>query len=195
MKVDSKSSSLEGFAEIASLKTRELGFAIPPDEQPQGSDGLPPDGVISFHWESGERQPTGPDHVQSTKNCTPETDPSRSDSLQIVETDFAELNNGTLVDLVQDSGNPSHTLLAVWKDGKLRYLDRFEHGSSRVPTKVPTDETKATSGVTQALNAPRSAAPTFPTIASRMRARWQVVRPHSDNPCRLNRSTQHLLGH
>jgi len=46
---------------------------------------------------------------------------------EIVETDFAELRDGTLVEVVQDSENPRHTLLAVWKDGDLRYVDKLEH--------------------------------------------------------------------
>lgn len=45
---------------------------------------------------------------------------------EIVETAFAELKDGTLVELIQDSENPDRTLLAVWKDGQVRYPDRLE---------------------------------------------------------------------
>jgi hypothetical protein len=47
-------------------------------------------------------------------------------SLEIVETAFAELKDGTLVELMQDPENPDRTLLAVWKDGEVHYLDRLE---------------------------------------------------------------------
>jgi hypothetical protein len=55
----------------------------------------------------------------------PGSDPSACQ--EIVETDFAELRDGTLIEVVQDSENPRHTLLAVWKDGDLRYVDKLEH--------------------------------------------------------------------
>jgi hypothetical protein len=122
----SMSPSLGAFAEMNSPNTGESDFAISPDQQPRGSDGLPPEGVTSFHWSSEEPQLKGPDHVPSTNNSARELGSICSASKQIVETNFAELNNGTLVDLVQDSGNPSRTLLAVWKDGHIRYLDQLE---------------------------------------------------------------------
>jgi hypothetical protein len=67
------------------------------------------------------------DEVRATENCAAESESAASSPDQIVETDFAELNDGTLVDLVQDSENPRCTLLAVWKDGDLRYLDQLKH--------------------------------------------------------------------
>jgi hypothetical protein len=63
----------------------------------------------------------------SVENCALEAESACSVTSQIVETDFAELSDGALVDLVQDSENPRRTLFAVWKDGELSYLDRLEH--------------------------------------------------------------------
>src|SRR4029077_20146772 len=64
--------------------------------------------------------------IKAPENCAAEPEPAAAASDQIVETDFAELNDGTLVDLVQDSENSRRTLLAVWKDGEVRYLDELK---------------------------------------------------------------------
>jgi hypothetical protein len=74
------------------------------------------------------------DGVRATENCAAESESAASAPDEIVETDFAELNGGTLVDLVQDTENPCRTLLAVWKDGEIRYLDQLKHdGQVLVP--------------------------------------------------------------
>jgi hypothetical protein len=44
----------------------------------------------------------------------------------VTETDFVELKDGTLVELVEDPKNPGRKCLAVWKDGEIRFLDRLE---------------------------------------------------------------------
>ncbi len=48
--------------------------------------------------------------------------------LPSVEIDFADLKDGSLVDLVEDPENPMRTLLAVWKDGDISYHEKLEHG-------------------------------------------------------------------
>ncbi len=40
---------------------------------------------------------------------------------QIVETDFAELQDGSLVEMIEDPALPSRTTFAVYKDGKVQY--------------------------------------------------------------------------
>jgi hypothetical protein len=50
-------------------------------------------------------------------------------SCQQIETDFAELKDGTLVEIVEDSENPYRTLLAVWKGSDVRYLTQLEDGA------------------------------------------------------------------
>jgi len=50
------------------------------------------------------------------------------------EIDFAELEDGSLVELIEDPANPSRTLLAVYRDGDVRYVDKLEyHGHVLVP--------------------------------------------------------------
>lgn len=49
---------------------------------------------------------------------------SRDDS--VTEIDFAELRDGTLVELVEDPKDAGQACLAVWKDGEVRFVDRLE---------------------------------------------------------------------
>src|ERR1700733_2164128 len=44
----------------------------------------------------------------------------------VIETDFAELPDGTLLDTVEDPNNPVRTLLAVYRDQRVHYVDQFE---------------------------------------------------------------------
>ena len=44
----------------------------------------------------------------------------------VIETDFAELPDGTLLDTIEDPSNPARTLLAVYRDKAVRYADQFE---------------------------------------------------------------------
>jgi hypothetical protein len=62
---------------------------------------------------------------------TSEPDPAsdRSTRQQILETDFAELKDGTLLEVVQDPENSARTLLAVWKGGEVRYVEELEDGA------------------------------------------------------------------
>jgi hypothetical protein len=69
------------------------------------------------------------------------SDSSRPTSQQILETDFAELKDGTLVEVVQDPENRARTLLAVWKDGDVHYVDKLEDdGHVLVPFRRKTNE-------------------------------------------------------
>lgn len=47
---------------------------------------------------------------------------------QTVVTDFAELGDGTLIDLVEDPADMHQTMLAVWKHGSVEYLDELNDG-------------------------------------------------------------------
>jgi len=44
----------------------------------------------------------------------------------VIETDFAELPDGTLLDTVRDPSNPARTLLAVYRDQNVHSADPFE---------------------------------------------------------------------
>jgi hypothetical protein len=43
-----------------------------------------------------------------------------------IETDFAELKDGTIVELVEDPANPGRKCFAVWNGGEIRFLNRVE---------------------------------------------------------------------
>jgi hypothetical protein len=47
-------------------------------------------------------------------------------SKPVVETDFAELPDGTLLDTIEDPNNSAKTLLAVYRDKSVHYTDRIE---------------------------------------------------------------------
>lgn len=53
------------------------------------------------------------------------------------ETDFAKLQDGSLVELVEDPNNPAQILLGVWKEGNFEYTDRLEYGGEIL---VPVDK-------------------------------------------------------
>lgn len=55
---------------------------------------------------------------------TRETDPT----IPVVETDFAELPDGTLVEMIEDPTNPSRSLLAVYKNGAVECVERYRDG-------------------------------------------------------------------
>src|SRR5271156_1655164 len=44
----------------------------------------------------------------------------------VIETDFVELPDGTLLDTIEDPNNPARTLLAVYRNQSVRYADQFE---------------------------------------------------------------------
>jgi hypothetical protein len=86
---------------------------------------------IELAVESENDRPPGAEGLASPRDGLGDSakrDLTSSAQQEIVETDFAELDDGTLVELVEDPTNPRRTLLAVWTEGRVRYLDKFEHG-------------------------------------------------------------------
>lgn len=67
--------------------------------------------------------------------------------------EFSELEDGSLVDLVESADNPKKTLFAAWKDGKTTYQSRLEHGRE-VLIPLPRD-----GAVFQHVRLPRSTEP------------------------------------
>ncbi|MFY9529758.1 MAG: hypothetical protein WAR24_12685, partial [Candidatus Acidiferrales bacterium] len=111
--------------------------------EPNGS-GIGVPGIADLH-------PAEPNHVRCSGNgsfdsakrpnepgAAPGPGSTGSAAGEITEVDFAELEDGTLVELVEDPTNPSRTLLAVWEDGTMRYLDRWEH-NGRVFVPLPRE--------------------------------------------------------
>jgi hypothetical protein len=47
-------------------------------------------------------------------------------SKPVVETDFVELPDGTLLDTIEDPKNPARTQLAIYRDNSVYYADEFE---------------------------------------------------------------------
>jgi hypothetical protein len=59
---------------------------------------------------------------------------NKSGDNSLTEIDFAELKDGTLVELVEDSRNPGQTCFAVWKDSEVQFADRLDQdGQALVP--------------------------------------------------------------
>lgn len=58
----------------------------------------------------------------------------------IVETQFAELADGTLVELVEDPADANRTLLAVCKGATVEYLDQFKDGDRILKPSPRTNE-------------------------------------------------------
>ena len=127
METHSNSPNHEDFAGVPSSKSGETELPVPPNRRPRDTKPSPSDSFGLHSPELVPLQSTGPDHVRSAETSASESASVGSVHKQIVETDFAELKDGTLIDLVRDSENPRGTLLAVWKDGDLRYLSQLEH--------------------------------------------------------------------
>jgi hypothetical protein len=68
-----------------------------------------------------------PDSNRSATSAGPEapTTPESRD-VPITETDFAELSDGTLLELVQDPTDPGQRSFAVWRNGEICFLNRLE---------------------------------------------------------------------
>jgi hypothetical protein len=69
-----------------------------------------------------------PSDPWARESCVAESLEKRGASVpsEVIEIDFAELKDGTLVELIEDSGDPNRTLLAVWNGGEVRFVDRLE---------------------------------------------------------------------
>ena len=61
---------------------------------------------------------------------------SNDPSAPFVEIDFAELSDGTLVEMIQSPADPTKSLLAVYKDGNVQYAEQWRDGN-RVLVPIP----------------------------------------------------------
>jgi len=68
----------------------------------------------------------------------PEVTPSGS-ALPEYETDFAELEDGTLIEMIEDPSNPANSLFAVYKNGTVQYAVTVER-ADRVLVPVPRQQ-------------------------------------------------------
>ncbi len=111
--------------------TSSKKLALSPNPEVRVSEGRPTSGLkISAPKATESRLTPLPENGtpdRSSKASEAPSTPSTASSLnEVTEIDFAELKDGTLVELVEDSANPGRTLLAVWKDGKDQFVDRLE---------------------------------------------------------------------
>jgi hypothetical protein len=58
----------------------------------------------------------------------------------VVEIDFAELTDGSLVEMIEDPANPAKSLLAVYNNGAVRYTDELHDGNRVLVPLSRTDE-------------------------------------------------------
>src|SRR5260370_30976217 len=98
----------------ASLRDAATGDASAPEEtnSSESSIALPAESAGLGHC-------TDPKHAFDAPA-------NESEDNSVTEIDFAELKDGTLVELVEDSQNPGRTCFAVWEDVEVRFVDRLE---------------------------------------------------------------------
>lgn len=82
------------------------------------------------HNEPDNALATGVTSVRANYPTEPRATEKRSSSTreeEVVEIDFLNLNDGRLLELVEHPENPSRTLLALFSEGTVQYLEKFEH--------------------------------------------------------------------
>ena len=67
-----------------------------------------------------------------------------SERKDVLQTDFLNLPDRRLVELIEDPINPRRTLLAVWANGGVQYVDEFEHDGQLF---VPLQRNEVLNGV------------------------------------------------
>src|SRR5579863_2811374 len=60
-------------------------------------------------------------------------------TIPVVETDFAELRGGVLVEMIEDPANPTRSLLAVYKNGIVECVEKFRDGDRVLVPLTRTD--------------------------------------------------------
>jgi hypothetical protein len=83
-------------------------------------------------------------------------------SLPIIETDFAELEDGSLVEMIEDPEKSSRTLLAIFKAGEVRYAQRHK-SAGQVLVPIPRERE-----IVRHVRLPRGARP-YESVASLLR--------------------------
>lgn len=73
-------------------------------------------------------------HPRRATSVAGNTQTANQPELPIRETHFAELEDGSLVELIEDPHDSEHTIFAVCKDARVQYTDRIEQrGRTLVP--------------------------------------------------------------
>lgn len=105
--------------EITQLKPREPTISLTPNIQPRQTHPVPCPSEPSVKGKS-------------------EHQPALSTPL-VVQTEFAEIGDGSLVETIEDPDDSSRTLLAVYKEGEVSYTSRLQFGD-RVLVPIPRNE-------------------------------------------------------
>ncbi len=71
---------------------------------------------------------SAPDHSDLIRESDPQVDSSQ-ERLPEREIEFAELQDGSLAEMIKDPANPAKSLLAVYANGTVRYTDKLDTGS------------------------------------------------------------------
>ena len=96
------------------------------------------------------------------KNLVPVDDSTAAPSeshLPEHEVDFAELDDGTLVEMIEDPNNAANSIFAIYKNGTVQYAPTVEH-KDRVLVPVPREE-----GIFKHVRLPRGTQPPVPPAA------------------------------
>jgi hypothetical protein len=103
--------------------------------------------------------------VNNSKSCIASSAPADPDplndpavvpsqiSLPEQEIDFAELDDGTLVEMIEDPNNAANSIFAIYENGTLRYAPTIEH-EDRLLVPVPREQ-----GIFKHVRLPRGAQP------------------------------------
>jgi hypothetical protein len=76
--------------------------------------------------------------VANSRNCERDLQPTLS-TPPVVETEFAEIADGSLVEMIEDPEDSARTLLAVYKGEEVRYASRVQSGD-RVLVPIPRNQ-------------------------------------------------------
>jgi hypothetical protein len=93
----------------------------------------------------------------------------------IIETDFAELEDGSLVELIEDLDNPTNTLLAIFKDNNVRYV-RKHRSTDRMLVPIPRER-----GIVRHVRLPRRAKPfgSAWSLLNRLNSTFRILHGHN----------------
>jgi hypothetical protein len=105
-------------------------------------------------------------------NNAPETGPD----IQTVVTGFAELDDGTLLELVEAPADANNTLFAVWKEGKVEYTDGLNQGGRVLKPSPRTNGTSKTCATSEGCE-PLSSAQTLLDALESLISRCVAIHP------------------
>jgi hypothetical protein len=102
----------------------------------------------------------------------------------VFEMDFTELEDGSLLETIEDPGDSSRSLLAVYQNGNVRFMSQFQSGD-RVLVPIPRDK-----HILKHVRLPRGAEP-YGSAASLLRSIGSII-----SQClSVDANSTHILAH